>query len=265
MSKKEDFLNKVVQPIRNVNLEYNNCLFNSVVIAQAILETGYGTSSLMMKANAIFGIKATSIWTGKVYSSKTKEVYNNVTSIETATFRAYDSLNDSIRDYFNLICNTSRYSKVKYAVTPEEMITELISSGYATDPNYINSIMTLIDENDLEKYDVAPSKRDCTENSVANELDLYTDEELSEKVINGDFGNGDERKEKLGSRFESVQKIVNEKLKSSSTAVYYTVQEGDCLSKIAKKFKVKVSKIAELNGIENVDFIKTGDVLLIKE
>ena len=44
----------------------------SVCIAQAALETGWGTSQLMVKANAYFGIKAGTNWTGKVYSSKTQ-------------------------------------------------------------------------------------------------------------------------------------------------------------------------------------------------
>ncbi len=48
----------------------------SVCIAQSALETGWGTSPLMVKANAYFGIKAGTGWTGKVYSTKTQECYN---------------------------------------------------------------------------------------------------------------------------------------------------------------------------------------------
>lgn len=42
-----------------------------------------------------------------------------------------------------------------------------------------------------------------------NDLDKYSDEELAHMVINGDFGNGEERKEKLGNRYNDVQEKVN--------------------------------------------------------
>ena len=63
----------------------------SVCIAQAALETGWGTSPMMVRANAYFGIKAGTGWTGRVYSTKTQECYNgqDYTTI-TDLFRAYD-------------------------------------------------------------------------------------------------------------------------------------------------------------------------------
>lgn len=85
----------------------------SVCIAQAALETGWGTSPIMVKANAYFGIKAGTSWTGKVYSSKTQECYDRA-SFTTITdlFRAYDSLEESVADYFELITSIDRKSVV---------------------------------------------------------------------------------------------------------------------------------------------------------
>ena len=50
----------------------------SVCIAQSALETGWGTSPVMVKANAYFGIKAGTNWEGRVYSTKTQECYNEI-------------------------------------------------------------------------------------------------------------------------------------------------------------------------------------------
>lgn len=62
---KQEFIENVASLVIAENEYRGNPLFSSVVIAQACLETGYGKSSLMIKANAIFGIKATKSWKRK--------------------------------------------------------------------------------------------------------------------------------------------------------------------------------------------------------
>lgn len=152
--KKQEFIENVASLVIAENEYRGNPLFSSVVIAQACLETGYGKSSLMIKANAIFGIKATKTWKGKVYNSKTKECYDGVTYVTiNDCFRAYDSFWDSISDYFDLICKTSRYRKALVADTPKECIEAIKEGGYATDPKYVDSIMKIIESNNLTKYD----------------------------------------------------------------------------------------------------------------
>ena len=71
--------------------------------------------------------------------------------------------------------------------------------------------------------------------------------------------------EKLGNLYNEVQKRVNEILGGNSEKQeIYIVKKGDCLSSIAKEFKTTVNKIAEDNGITNVDLIYTGQKLIIK-
>lgn len=152
--KKQEFIENVASLVIAENEFRKNPLFNSVVIAQACLETGYGKSSLMIKANAIFGIKATKAWKGKVYNSKTKECYDGVTNVTIdACFRAYSSFADSISDYFDLICKNSRYKKAINSSSPEECIKAIKDGGYATDPKYVDSILKIIKSNKLEQYD----------------------------------------------------------------------------------------------------------------
>lgn len=152
--KKKEFIENVASLVIAENEFRKNPLFSSVVIAQACLETGYGKSSLMIKANAIFGIKATKTWKGKVYNSKTKECYDGVTNVTIdACFRAYTSFADSISDYFDLICKNSRYKKAINSSSPEECIKAIKEGGYATDPKYVDSILKIIKSNKLEQYD----------------------------------------------------------------------------------------------------------------
>jgi len=132
----------------------------SVVIAQSALETGYGTAGLMTRANAFFGIKAGGSWTGKVYTANTWEVQDGEAYNTTANFRAYDSLEDSVRDYFDLITGASRYSKaISYGLdkskwlTARETITAIWSGGYATDNLYVQKNMNIIESRDLTSWD----------------------------------------------------------------------------------------------------------------
>lgn len=159
-----DFINLIKDIVISENNKRGKPLYPSVVIAQAILETGWGNSEIMMRAKAIFGIKATSSWQGKVYNAKTKECYDGVsfTTINDC-FRAYDSLEDSIKDYFNLICNSSRYRSALKTDSPEACITAIKNSGYATDPHYIDSIIRIINENNLHQYDVSQDVSHQTE------------------------------------------------------------------------------------------------------
>ena len=151
---KGEFLETVAQLVVKENNKRGNPLFSSVVIAQAMCESAWGQSKIMMKANAIFGIKAFSDWKGKVYNSKTQECYDGVNYTDiNACFRAYNSLEESISDYFDLITKSERYRKACVANSPLECITAIKNGGYATSPTYIDTIMSIINSNNLTKYD----------------------------------------------------------------------------------------------------------------
>ena len=149
---KGKFADSIYSSVNKVNKENGYQLFNSVIIAQSVLETGWGQSKIMMKANALFGIKAGSGWKGKVYSSYTNEVYDGVESTEYTTFRAYDSIEESIEDYYKLIKNN--YKKALNCDTQKESIQAIKNGGYATDPDYVSKIKSIINANDfIERYD----------------------------------------------------------------------------------------------------------------
>ena len=132
----------------------------SVCIAQSALETGWGTSGLMTKANAYFGIKAGGSWTGAVYRADTWEVANGQSYNTTANFRAYSSKEESVADYYNLITSLSRYSDaLSYGkdrskwLTPKATITAIWAGGYATDTLYVEKIMSTINARNLTEFD----------------------------------------------------------------------------------------------------------------
>ena len=255
---KNEFITTIAVMVDAENKRRGYPLFNSVVIAQAICESGWGQSQIMMKANAIFGIKATASWKGKVYNAKTQECYDGSTyTTIDACFRAYDNLQDSISDYFDLITRSERYRKACVASSPLECITAIKNGGYATSPTYINTIMSIINSNNLTKYDV-----EVVENPVDNSTNI---DAIAKDVIAGKYGNGNERKNKLGNLYEEVQKRVNEILKNNvSQETIYIVKSGDTLSGIAQKYKTTYQKIASDNNIKNPNLIFPGQKLVIK-
>ena len=128
--------------VKEANKRPNKWVLPSVCIAQAALESGWGSSSLMKNANAYFGIKATG-WKGKVFNSKTHEVYNGVNTIITAGFRAYDSAADSVKDYYDLICGSSRYKGAVCNSNFLSAIRAIREGGYATSETYVKGVASV--------------------------------------------------------------------------------------------------------------------------
>lgn len=264
---KSEFIPTIAPLVVAENNKRGNPLFSSVVIAQAICESGWGQSTIMMKANAIFGIKATTDWKGKVYNANTQECYDGLSYTNiTACFRAYNSLAESISDYFDLITKLERYRKATVAETPLECITAIKNGGYATSPTYINTIMSIINSNNLTQYDNVED----VENSVDN----------SENYIEYIVKSGDTLSEIAQKYNTTYQKIAqdnsienpnliypNQKLKiytNVSQETIYIVKSGDTLSEIAQKFNTSYQKIAKDNNISNPNLIYPNQKLVIK-
>ena len=131
----------------------------SITTAQAILESGYGTSELAKKANALFGIKKNG-WTGKTYTVKSKEEINGKLVWKTSVFRKYDSYADSITDH-SLYLMTRKvygknltYSKVVGECNYKKAAQALQNAGYSSYSNYANMLCNLIEKYKLTQYDV---------------------------------------------------------------------------------------------------------------
>jgi len=147
-------------------------VFPSVTLAQAILETGWGRSTVG-DANNMFGIKAkgkkTQYWQGDSTVSKTTEYIKGKKGSYNLGFRKYRSIEDSIKDH-NLLLQKSRYKKAINAVTPEEQVKEIKAAGYATDPKYAEKLISLINKYDLKQFDSEVAALKASQKSDASRL-----------------------------------------------------------------------------------------------
>ena len=95
-----------------------------------------------------------------------------------------------------------------------------------------------------------------------------SNEEIANEVLQGKWGNGEDRKKRLtqaGYDYQAIQNIVNQKVGvKKPTATYYTVRSGDNLTKIARQYGTTVNQIAKWNNIKNVNLIYPGQKLRVK-
>lgn len=166
----KDFIKKVAPIAQAKASGRDKWSLPSVCIAQCCCESAYGTSSKMMRANAILGIKVGKskvhfgkAWKGRAYDTKTKECYDGKTYVTiNDMFRAYDSIDDAIEDYFDMLESCSRYRNCLNQTDPRKCITAIKNGGYATSPTYINTIMNIIKKYDLVQYDNVVGNTDST-------------------------------------------------------------------------------------------------------
>lgn len=118
-------------------------VFASLTIAQGILESGWGKSTLAQEHNAIFGV--------------TCGTWNNCVFLGDREWRAYDSIEQCLEDHSSVISNESIYPGALNATSGKEQI-RLIADIYAPpedgNVNYAETIISLIDQYDLERWDV---------------------------------------------------------------------------------------------------------------
>lgn len=125
----------------------------SPIIAQACIESAYGTSSLGYKYHNYFGMKCGSSWKGTSVKLATKEEYKpgQLTNIKD-NFRVYEDMEDGVKGYFVFI-SAKRYANLKDATTAKEYLEMLKADKYATSSTYVHTNMSCISKYDLTKYD----------------------------------------------------------------------------------------------------------------
>ena len=207
---KEAFIQKVAEKVRKYAPLYGICV-HSPIIAQAIIESGWGKSGLASKYHNYFGLKCGSSWKGGSVNMATKEEYKPgvVTNIRD-NFRTYEDFDAGIRGYFEFI-NTSRYKNLKGVKSPEEYVRRLKADGYATSSKYVDNVMRVIRDNKLTRFDGngdGDMKKDELTGEVLSGKEII--DILARRVIDGDYGVGADRKKKLGDLYPIVQKRVNE-------------------------------------------------------
>ena len=183
----------------------------SLTIAQAILESGWGTSGLTKEANNLFGIKGE--YKGNSRTFKTQEWDGSKYITVDAKFRAYPSWAESVADHTDLFNRLDRYKNLRGLTDYKLACRYVREDGYATDPHYTDKLIALIEENNLTKWDKVSTPKPQPKPQPAKPTKSV--DEVAHEVIAGKWGNGSDRVQKLkaaGYNAEAVQRRVNQLL-----------------------------------------------------
>lgn len=239
----------------------------SITLAQGILESGSGTSTLSFKANNHFGIKCHANWEG--------ESVTHDDDAPNECFRKYKNPRDSYRDH-SIFLTTRKWYEPLFQLNIKDYkgwADGLKKSGYATDPKYPQKLISIIERYDLSQYD-----------------EYYSQNNKSTEVVNIDLN--DEKNEdqpiisEVKKDVEEVKKVVEEKkpeiveVKTKTNEVTtnentpkqklienskktHTVVKGDTLYNISKRYNITIEKLKKLNNITESS-ISLGQELIIQ-
>lgn len=128
-------------------------LVYSPVIAQAVLESGWGESRLASQYHNYFGLKCGTRWTGRSVNMRTQEEYREgtLTSIRD-NFRVFDSMEEGVKGYFEFI-QLERYRNLQGLRDPQEYLETIRADGYATSFSYVEDCMKVIRQYKLTRFD----------------------------------------------------------------------------------------------------------------
>lgn len=154
VSEAATFIESIAPAAQQMQKQYG--VLASISIAQAILESEWGNSELSSVYNNLYGMKGDSLENTVLLS--TKEFYNGEWVTVQAGFKVYDSWASSVKDHASLIANgttwnADQYAPVLQAKTYREAAQALQDCGYATDPDYANKLIAVIEQNTLYNYD----------------------------------------------------------------------------------------------------------------
>lgn len=283
------FLNTIIPSASSIAAK--NDLYASVMLAQAILESGWGTSSLASEPNYnLFGIKGN--YNGQTVEMSTLEDKGNQNYYEIkAEFRKYPSYAESLEDYAGLIKNGTSWDSNYYSgawksnASTYEDATAYLTGRYATDSAYNTKLNRIIEAHGLAEYDspttATPTTPKPTEpagqagtsytvksgdtlyrialNNGTTVANLTTWNSLkSESIYPGMTLIVSKTTSQPAETAPTTPTVTNPAVNTSS----YTVKSGDTLWSISQKYKVTIAQVKSWNNLKT-DFLQVGQKLIV--
>ncbi|MDR0833118.1 MAG: glucosaminidase domain-containing protein [Candidatus Symbiothrix sp.] len=244
----------------------------SITLAQGLLESGAGKGRLAREGNNHFGIKCHE-WKGdKIYQ---KDDGPN------DCFRVYKKVDESFDDHSKFLAERQRYSML-FSLNPRDYqawAKGLKQCGYATDPNYANKLVKIIEDYELYRFDEKNLRRTSPNNQYVQRLrQPYKDHDLIYIVALED-DSYDKIARDLGFKVKDLVKwnevphanfplfkgdiVYLEKKKKKVELPFFEhrVQAGESMHKISQMYGIQVKQLYKLNH-KNGDYVPEEDEVL---
>ena len=211
----------------------------SITLAQGCLESGNGNSTLATKANNHFGIKCHKNWKGKTIRHDDDE--------KNECFRSYRNADESFRDHSDFL----RYSD-RYAALFNLELTDykgwaygLQKAGYATAKAYAESLIRIIEENELYRYD---------------KLDSKAREELPPTPMEAEFSTA--FKPYPGHKLYTAS--LGREIRTTNGVAWIIARDGDTYAGLAKEFNLFRGEILRFNDRSRNTALQPGEVVYVE-
>lgn len=250
----------------------------SITLAQGLLESGNGNSRLALVANNHFGIKCKKDWTGESIKEDDDEAQE--------CFRKYPTAEDSYKDHSNFLMNGQRYAFL-FDLEPTDYkgwAEGLKRAGYATNPNYPNLLISLIERHNLHRFDHQKATEQETEK--INEQHHTEVAKHTKLLVNNIEAIVARKEDSYASiavdndmrvwqvyKFNDLTKdakihvgdtiYIKPKNYKGSIATY-SVGAKDNMQKISQRFGIKLSKLYKMNLMREGQEPVTGEILYLQ-
>lgn len=202
----------------------------SITLAQGLLESSAGRSRLATKGNNHFGIKCGGSWRGP-YMLANDDAPNE-------RFRVYKNAKESYEDHSRFLVENRRYAAL-FRLDRRDYkgwARGLKEAGYATNPAYAGSLITLIERYDLYKYD---SRR------------------------HGGVKKHDGAKNKDGAKKKEKASPFGREVFRCNGQYYVVARPGDTYASLAKVMKTRESKLRKYNDVDKQYRLREGDIVYL--
>ena len=243
----------------------------SITLAQGLLESDAGRSSLATKCNNHFGIKCHSDWTGRKMYHDDDERHE--------CFRCYRSADDSFRDHSLFLVNGARYKSLfKLSVTDYKGWAKgLKAAGYATSPTYATKLIEIIERYGLDRYDTKTGVR-LKPGQIPHQPLLVNGQRcvrLREGETLKDIAREYSMQLRLLRRFNEVDRkftpptgtlifLERKKARADSEHRSYVVKKGDSLWSISQQFGVRMGSLVNRNHLGDDNPLTVGMTLILR-
>ena len=233
----------------------------SITLAQGLLESGAGQSTLARKSNNHFGIKCGSDWRGKTVSHDD--------DARGECFRAYKHPKESYEDHSKFLAGRSRYASLfKLKITDYKgWARGLKKAGYATNPRYADQLIGIIELYELHKYDEKNYLKWIKKNPnphqtyIANDL-LYIVVRAGDswKSISKEFDISQKKLRKYNDLYKGYALQVGDILylekknkKADKEHIVHVLRAGESMYSISQKYGIRLKNLYKMNKMDADD------------
>jgi LysM repeat protein len=219
----------------------------SITLAQGMIESDFGRSSLASEGNNHFGIKCHDNWTGQVIRHDDER--------RNECFRKYPRPEDSFYDHSDFLKSVPRYREL-FNLSPTDYkgwARGLKRTGYATNPDYANMLIRKIEEYNLDYFDRG--------GKLPERQEIAT---LPEKSVQKDSSNPAPSVKPLNTgSVVSVPEHVS-RVQENNRIQYIIVREGESLSSIENEFQLLKWELTRYNEIDGSFVPVPGQILYLQ-